>query len=315
MTLFDLKKDIIEETLDDDLLVFVCEKTRDKVAQANVKILMDQYIDKICQIKHSSINKINSLTETVTSALSLVFSYESYINVLRVEKFEEQLDSYSGFKNTIIVCDEIDKSLTKKLEEYTVVFQAPTDWQIADYINVYCPSLNPQTVANLCKAAKNDLFRIINELDKALLFEESKRDSLINYILNSRDSDLVIPIPAYELCENILNKNKAFVRDALYKRDYCDFQAVYLTSILIGTLKKECLIKHKSATAENLDMSAKQFNYLKNVKYKYSTPNIERNEKLLKFLASLDGKLKRGELDLSEYDQEDYIITRILSLI
>ena len=315
MTLLDLKNDILEETLSDDLLVFVCAKTRDKIALANIKLLMEQYVEKICQIKHSSINKINSLVETTTSALSLVFSYESYLNVLKVEKFEEQLSDYSNFKNTIVICDEIDKSLIKALDDYTVVFDPPADWQIIDYINTYCPGLSQKTANHLCVGANSDLYRIINELDKVLLFDVDKRENLMNYILNSRDSDLVMPVKAYELCEAALDKNIAFVRDALYKRDYCDFQAVYLTSILIGTLKKDCLIKHKNATAENLDMSQKQFNYFRNYKYKYTNPDINRDEKLLKFLSSLDGKLKRGELDLSEYDQEDYIISRILSLV
>ena len=45
------------------------------------------------------------------SALSLVFDFTEYVNVLKTETFSEFIEDYSELSDTIVVCNKVDKKI------------------------------------------------------------------------------------------------------------------------------------------------------------------------------------------------------------
>ena len=312
MQLIDLKKSIKEKDIPDDFLIFVCSDT---------DFLAKQYIEEISVVKNMTINKINSLQETVTSAISLVFNYNSYLNILTVDNFDEKFTDYDQFTNTIVLCKKVDKSIIARVDDYCVSFVLPEPWQIIDYIKVSCKGLDDEhaeALYNCCarlgtdNKLKVDLYRIENELDKIKLFDESQANSIVEGLLLATDTDLVQQVKTYDLVDAIIKKDLNFIKAAWKVRNYCDFQATYLTALLVPKFRDICLVLAPTATAEAMHMSPKQFSYLKS-QYSRIPRFIERAKNILKFISDIDRRLKEGKLDLDEYQKEDYILSRILS--
>ena len=312
MQLIDLKKSIKEKDIPDDFLIFVCPET---------DFLAKQYIEEISIVKNMTINKINSLQETITSAMSLVFNYNSYLNVLTVDNFDEKFTDYEQFTNTIVLCKKVDKSIIARVDDYCVSFVLPEPWQIIDYIKVSCKGLDDEhaeALYNCCarlgtdNKLKVDLYRIKNELDKIKLFDPSKANSIVEGLLLATDTDLVQQVKTYDLVDAIIKKDLNFIKAAWKVRNYCDFQATYLTALLVPKFRDICLVLAPTATAEAMHMSLKQFSYLKS-QYSRIPGFIERAKNILKFISDIDRRLKEGKLDLDEYQKEDYILSRILS--
>jgi len=309
MQLIDLKRSIKDQDLTDDFLIFVCPET---------DFLAKQYIEEISRIKNITINKINSLQETLTSAISLVFNYESYLNLLAVDNFDEKFTDYSQFTNTIVLCKKVDKSITARVNDYCVNFNMPEPWQIVEYIKTTCKGLDQnhaERLYNCCarldkdNKLKVDLYRIENELDKIKLFDEKERNSLVEALLLAENTDLVQQVKTYDLIDAIIKNDKKFIHDAWRVRDYCDFQATYLTALLVPKLRDACLVLAPTAKPEVMKISPKAFYYLRN-----NPVNVDRARKILKFVSDIDRKIKEGQLDLEEYQKEDYILCQILGL-
>jgi hypothetical protein len=118
MTLLELKKAIKNKELDDNLIVFISDVNY---------FLPKQYLEAICQLKCSKENRINSIYEPINSAMSLIFNFDSYINTLYVDIFEEQASDYSIFKNTIVFCHKVNKTIVDRLNNYIVEMDYPQD--------------------------------------------------------------------------------------------------------------------------------------------------------------------------------------------
>lgn len=304
MTLLELKKAIKNQELDDNLIIFV----------ADDYFLPKQYLEAICQLKCSKENRISSIYEPINSTMSLIFNFESYINTLYVDTFEEQASNYSIFKNTIVFCHKIDKAIIEKTASYTVKIDSPQDWQVKDYISIYCPGLDPKLIDYFYACTKGNMYKIENELDKIKLFDVDKRNSALTALLREENTDLIKEVSTFDFCEYLAEGNIEAVRRSLYVRDYCDFQATFLVSILIQKFRAIAGCLETNLSADDLGLSIGQYKYLKYIKYKQGKkPNSKFIEKSLKFLTEIDYKLKTGKLDIDEKQKQDLIICRILS--
>ena len=101
--------------------------------------------------------KISSIYEPQQSSLMLLTSSSEAVNVLTVDTFDERAEDYAQFENTIVVCEQVDKSIAKSVEDYIIKFPKLEEWQLCDYAKTICPNLEDEDISWLVKASDNSI--------------------------------------------------------------------------------------------------------------------------------------------------------------
>lgn len=308
MNIIELKDAIINGDLNDDLLVLVADDGH---------FLANQYLHEIAELKKMPINEINCLAElTEVSALSMIMGYDNRLNLLRVDTFSEEHASYYDFKNVIVICDKIDKKLEKDPELMQFVVKMPklADWQVKDYMSVICPSISERDADWLYSATKGNIYRIINELDKVMLFDEATQPKVLNALRRDPNTDLIVPVAdtAFKIYDAVFCKNFNLLGNVLAHRDLYDFDPFGMATTLINKYRLLALTKNKgNVTDAELGTQVKQAYAIKKA---FSGVTIDRCEKAIKFLSGIDAQLKNGELDLPTNYLMDYVINKLLTI-
>lgn len=306
MNIIELKEQIISGELNDDLLVLV----------GGDQFTVRQYINEIKDLKKLPINEISSLAETTEmSALALIMGYEDKLNILRVDTFNEDYDSYFNFKNIIVVCDKIDKKLEKNsdLSNYIVKFPTLLDWQIKDYMSVICPELNEKAIEWLYAVTNGSIDRIVNEIDKLLLFDPEERMDMLRKMSSDPETDLIVPVVknSFEIFDAIILKDHVKVGNVLKHRGIYDMTTYYMLTTIMNTFKLIALVRSGITGKALGDLERQAWKAEKgNMKYL----KIDRCQKAFEVLASIDRKIKNGEFDMPEEQQVDYIITHLFAI-
>lgn len=310
MQLNELKSKLKDHALSNDLIVFVCNKSR---------FLAEQYKDIICQERLLDEKHISSLAE-LNSSLSLIIDNSDYVNVLITDVFDEYHDDYSQFTDTIVICDSIkEKKIENALKDYIIKTPALKQWQVLDYIKTRCPSLDRDLIEWLYDATGGNIERIDNELDKISLFDKTDQNNVLIEIKNSTKSDLykIIDKSAkkpmadiYVLKNWILSRDYKNLSEFLYHEpniDRSDLNPFALVNLLMFDLKNRLVAK--SMTAAEMGISEGQYKFLKYNKLGYSLPALLQK---LNFLSSFDLKVKSGNLDIDSDKLLDYVICNML---
>lgn len=300
MTLMDLKNDIEQEKVTSDLIIFVCPENN---------FLADQYIEAICALRGHAINRIKSLSE-LTSALSLVMNYDAYTNVLKTDVFEEIVDDYTIFENVIVVCEKLDKKLKTILADYIITVPTLKDWQVKSYINTVCPGLTDQDINWLYEAKLHDIYGIDTELNKIKLFPKIEQSEILSRIRFEKGSYLYA-ITNFELADALVLNDKAFLLNFMLHKDYLNVEPLSIVGLALAKAKSILLVTQNSGkSAAEIGISDKQYNFLKG---KFSGFSLSKLQYLIKFLSSIDYKLKSGLLDMPKTLQLEYIISNMIS--
>lgn len=298
MTLIDLKKAIEAQNVPDDFMILLCSDNT---------FIADQYVEAICGINNLTKTLIKSLQEQ-TSALALVMEHTDELSVLKTDVFEEALIDYSNLKNTVVICNKIDKKIKPLVEDYIIEVPKLTDWQVKSYINLICPELDEEEVDWLYTATNGDIYKIINEVDKLLLFPRTEQKQMLSELRFSPNSDLY-SITIYDLSEAIIRNNKAVLLDYMKHKDF-SFDLMSIVGITLKTVKEILMVTQNSGkTATELGMP--DWLYKKTARNYKGFP-LERLQYLLRFLANVDLKLKSGLIDTSKSAQIDYLITNLI---
>ena len=130
MTLMDLKNSITNKIVPSDFMIFVSKDN---------PFLATQYAKALGERAIGGVNKINSIYEPQQSSLMLLTSSTEALNILTVDVFDERSEDYSQFENTIVICEQIDKSIAKNVENYVIKFHKLEEWQLCDYAKTLCP--------------------------------------------------------------------------------------------------------------------------------------------------------------------------------
>ena len=298
MTIIELKKCIETQVIPEDFIIFLCSDN---------SFIADQYVEAICEINNLTKTNINSLQDQV-SALSLVLEKTDELNVLKTDNFEEMLIDYSNLKNTIVICNKIDKKIKPFVEDYIIQVPKLVDWQIKSYINKICPTLEPDEVEWLYDATNGDIYRIINEIDKLLLFPVNERKTMLSELRYNPGSDLYA-LTIFDLAEGIIRNNKPLVLEFL-RHDNLNFDLMSITGAMLRTVKEIILLTQNSGkTLEEIGVSKGRAWH---IKQDWKNFPISRLQMLLQFLSGIDLKLKSGLLDMSKEAQIDYLITNTI---
>ncbi len=300
MKLQDIKTAILEKTIGDDLIIFLCD---------NNFFIADQYVNEIANIKNYYIQYINNLSELDGTA-SLINEESEALYILKTETFDELRTDYSSLNNVIILCNKLDKKVEPLVKDNTVKVPKLEEWQVVAYIQALCPGLAEQECKLFYKAANYDIYKVENELSKILLFEKPMQKEILMNLLFDDSSDMY-SIDNLKLSNYIVNNDKVKIYEVLTRRNYLDLDPFPIIALVLNTFKNIVLVNHQSGiTAFNeFGISPKQVAFYKN---QYRGFNLNRLMDGIRFLSGIDLKLRQGLLDMPKDQLFDYVLCNVL---
>lgn len=284
MNIQDFKQELLNGTLNEDLIIFVCPENT---------FIAETYIDEICAQKNLTKNYISSLSETTESALALVMDFTEDLNILKVETFEEISEDYSKYKNCVVFCKKVAPAILEQVKEFIVEVPKLLDWQIKDFIKVSCPGLTDADIDWLYECSNKNIFKIKNELDKISLVAKEKQSEALKYT----GTDLFVQRPVFDLVDALVKGDEKIAAEFLkHAEDYTNLDPVGLTTLTLSKFKNILLLCFKSGVKESeLGLSSGAIWHVKN-----DNRNIplDRIQKAIAFLSNIDSRLKTNPSSL-----------------
>jgi hypothetical protein len=299
MTLVELKKFITTGIVPHEFLIIVDKDN---------KFLARQYIQAIGNLAAGGINKISSIYEPFQSSLALLTAPEDCINVLITDTFEERAEDYSEFENTIVVCEQIDKTIINATADYTIKLPKLEEWQILDYAKTLCPAVEEADLMWLIQAADGSIERVINELDKVKLFNKKDQKQIFSSIRFDPQTDLY-KVDLFTIVNALVDGDLMVLHDFLKRKNYDLLEPIVLANRALTSLKNIILVtQNPGITAEACSVSPAQYRMLNN---KYRSLNVEAVKQKIKFLTNIDLALKSSKLEMSKEDMLNYLIANL----
>lgn len=297
MTLAELKKYITDKSIPSDFLIIV---TKDN------KFLARQYLDALKKVA-SVVNNITSIYEPQQSSMIRLVTDDSCLNLLNVEEFAECAEDYSQFKNTVVFCEQIDKTIEAAVASFVIKLPVLKDWQVLDYAKTVCCYTDEAELKTLITAVGGDTERLYNELSKAAVFEGEQQKAVISQLINELVYELYNP-ELFSIVNALVDCDMPVLYDFMYHR-YAGLDPVVLANRTFNSLKNIILIsQNPQLTHEDLNISAGQVKF---IRYKYRSLNMFAAQKKLKFLVNFDLDLKTSKLDLAKEDMLSYLISNL----
>ena len=268
--------------------------------------LVDQYIAEISTISKRQIVYTESLAEATHQSTSLLVTNDQILTIIKVDTLTEAVSDFRDLEHTIVVCNKIDKKVEPLVASYVIEFPKLLDWQILDYMRVYCPNLEKEDYIWLYNATSGDIYKIKNELDKLNLFSKEDCQKLFNAFKSSPSSDLYTA-GIFDLTEAIVAKDKLFLSNYLKHQKALSFDPIAIINILLGTYKKIAYI-HSGKSTEALGISSKQA-WAISKRYFCSPQEVFT---AIKFLSNLDLRLKDNKLDANQNTLITYVISNLV---
>lgn len=299
MTLIELKNFITNKIVPSDFMIFI---NKDNPYLAN------QYVEALGSLSVSGINKINSIFEPQQSSLLLLTSPADSLNIMFTDTFDERSEDYSQFENTIVVCEQVDKSIAKNVEDYIIKFPKLEEWQLCDYAKMICPDIDAEDILWLVQASDNSIERVNNELAKVVLFNKNEQREVFSAIRFDPQSDLY-KVDIFAVVNALVNGDMPVLYEFIKHNGYEIHEPVVLANRALTSLKNIALItQNQGLTANDCGVSAGQFTFIKN---RYRSLNLEALKQKIKFLANFDLMLKTSKLELDKHDMCSYLINNL----
>ena len=299
MTLMELKEHITNKRVPTDFMIFV---------NKDCPFLASQYVKELSRLA-GVVNKISSIYEPQQSSLFLLTAMEDVLNILTVDVFDERSEDYSQFENTIVVCNSVDKTVAKCVENYVIKFPKLEEWQIFDYAKILCPYVDDEDLLWLVKATGNDIEHVTNELNKVTLFnKEEEQKAAFAAIRFDAQTDLY-KADSLAIQEALAEGNMPVLFDFIKHNGYESIEPVALANGTLTRLKNIILIsQNPMLTGADCGISEKYCGFLRR---NYYSLNIEAIKQKIKFLTNFDLMLKTSQLELNNRDKFNYLISNL----
>ena len=299
MTLIDLKKFITDKIVPSDFMIFVSKDN---------PFLANQYAKALGELAVGGVNKISSIYEPQQSSIMLLTMPGEAINILTTEVFDERSEDYSQFENTIVICEQVDKSIAKNVENYIIKFPKLEEWQLCDYAKTLCPVIDDEDILWLVQSSEKSIERVNNELAKVVLFDKNEQKEVFSAIRFDPQSDLY-NADLFAVVNALVLGDKMVLFDFIKHNGWEIHEPVVLANRALSSLKNIIIIKQNpSLTAEDCGVSFGQYKFIKG---NYHGFNLAAAKKKLKFLANFDLLLKTSQLELDKRDMLSYLINNL----
>ena len=282
MTLEELKEKIETNTLDDSGLIFCFDKS---------SFLVNQYVNEIAKIKNKTIEYYEFIPNNNSFFGQIKDDSLSVVNL-------DKLDYSPEVPENCIV-------ITKSKIDGAIIFPELEQWQIKDYVFSIGKGCDKSVLEKLVLNYDN-IFKLENELDKILIFNENDRNKLSIEFIDNNVFSGINKVNIFDLSNAIQNKDKKSVKD-LYK--YVDKEPMSICGLLLKQFRNMINVYLQNyPNEENTGLKEKQIWAIKNVCKKYTKSELLSK---FKFLLGIDYKLKSGYIPSNLLF--DYILINILS--
>ena len=299
MKLIDLKNYITNGIVPSDFMIFISK---------DCPFLANQYVKALGELAPGGIRKISSVYEPQQSSIMLLTSSADTLNVLTVDTFDERAEDYNQFENTIVICEQVDKSVAKNVEEFVITFPKLEEWQIFDYAKMLCPAVDAEDLLWLVKASDNSIDRVLNELEKVALFSKNEQKEVFAAIRFDPQTDLY-KADLFSIVNALVNGEQAVLFDFIRHDGAEIHEPVVLANRALTSLKNIILItRNPLLTAADCGVSQGQFNFIRN---RYKSINVEAVRQKIKFLSNFDLLLKTSQLELDKRDMLNYLVNNL----
>lgn len=297
MQLHELKQFITDKMLPADFIIFVAK---------DCPFLARQYVNAMIDLAEGNVRKIKSIYEPQQSSLLLLTENDdTHLNVLYTDTFSERAESYGQFDYTVVVCNQIDKSIAETVKDYVIKLPKLETWQILDYAKSLCPTIDEQDLTWLITSAKNEIERITNELDKICIFPKEQHQQLFYDLRADPNTDL-FTVELFPVVDAFVNGDMPALFNFLRFGGADALEPVVIANRVVSKLKSILLVtQNPGITAEDCGVSPK---YLGRLRYDYRNLNIEAAKNKLAFFTGIDLALKTSKLELDKYDMLSYLV-------
>lgn len=273
--------------------------------------LANQYVNEIARIKNKTKVYIDSLEDT--KFYDNVFDLEdNNLYVLNTEKFGSDINDFSSYKETIVICSHIDDKTKAAVLSSGIYCQLPKlqEWQVLDYLKSYCRGLDEKELKWLYDVTKGDIHRLQNELTKIAIFDSSKHSEVFRQINDDGGYSDLSSLTVFNFTNALLKKDTRTIANSLSEINNIDVDGMGLVSILYRNIKNIINIQmNPKATPEELGMSDKQF---RAISYNFNRLSNDQLINIFEFITSIDSRLKSGELQMTNDKLIDFIVCNVL---
>ena len=300
MTIETLFKDIQQNTVTDDLIIFKNPKN---------DFIANQYINEIANQHNLTIMSVEDVDDIKTTQTAFDLIVPANLQILRVDAFKSTNTDLMKAKNVIIVCNSIPKETEKIFKNYIVKVPELENWQIKDYIYTQLEGTEPTELDWLAEVCKYDIHRIALEVDRLKIFPPIERTVTIR---NFKEDFIYSDLSEYVIFDFI---NALILQDAeKVKKLYLQLSTMEssplgIVALLYNNIKDIIMVHTGNMSAAESGISSGEYWAIKHIPVQY---NKDQYIKLFLLITSIDKQLKTGNLDVDLI--LDYLLVNIFMI-
>ena len=292
MQLKELKKNIMDKNVIEDMIIFKYEDT---------DFVPNQYVKEIASILGKEISYVDTIQEARSNG---GFFGEEPIFVVRIDNLKTLIE-YN--RSVVVMTKAVSEEVMKELGQYVVEVPKLEQWMVEDYVASYCDGLDEDTIKWFA-SRYNDIYHITEELDKLTVFPIGNRQLMFKKLhdengFSPSDDDTVIA-----MLNAVQSRNHEEVERVLCKLQENGTDYIGMIGLIQNSIKR--LIKvwlNKNPTPDNTGMKSNQIYAISKLRKVYSR---EKLIQIFEDLSLLDSKIMNSEFP-SEIAM-DWAIIKIL---
>lgn len=261
--------------------------------------IVEQYVNCIADVLEKEPEYISNLSIFRTDLFGNCLAEEDKLYVYVVSQYD--IDVIPPEKYSLIV-------ITESSDTDCYTFLKLTEEQLTDYVLSVCSGIPQKSLLNLVNICKNP-YRVENEIEKFLLFEEVYRNTLFKlseedaFLSDLSDSNI------FDFTDAILKNDRVKLISIYKKLKASDVEPLGVVTILYRTFRNAILVKSmQNPTVQSTGLkSEKQIYAISKSLTQFTNRNLLD---IFKMLCSVDKKLKTGYLPGNLI--LDYVVTYIL---
>lgn len=307
MTIQELKKQIENKSLSDDIILF---KNLD-----SSNLIINQYISEIAKIHNQEIEYIESLDMILSDKGSLFYEntneIEPNLRVLHINEYKYIPISINHLKSVIIIINKFEnKEAEKQCEAFTVVIPKLESWQLKDWVYSVAEGVPSDRLDWLLSICGNNIDRIRQTIEKICLFNVVERKYLFEAMIQEGEFDDLSPFGIFNYTSAITSRDIDSLTSIYKEIEAVDINEFGFLKILHQNFKNLLLVQlNVNPTPENTGIEPKRLWAIKKQPRVYSP---EQLVSIFEFICDIDRQVKEG--DLPTEIMRDYITTKILSM-
>ena len=277
---------------------------------SDTKFITQQYIEKLVLDFNFELSYNDEIDDKILTGVSLFGSVND--NVLRVydiNEFDYDIN-LSNEKNLIIICKKINEGLKKIYADNIIIVPKLEDWQIKDFVYSIGNGIPESDLDKLIDLCDNNIYRLVQELDKMLIFPGSLKQNLFKEFYKDGVFNDLSDSTIFDFCSSILRKDISKLTYIYSQLDRMDVNPLGFVSILYQNVKDIIKIQlGVKPTPESTGIAKNKFYAIKyNNLNKFNTKQLIQ---IFELLTDIDKQVKLGQLDVDNII--DYIIVSIFS--